>query len=142
MIRGILASHAETSNFDTVQLTRLRAALERALVLESERIPADVVTSGSGIRVLDLASGKRHEIFLVLPLDADRATNRISIFAPLGTALLGHRAGDEVEWLLPVGLRRLRIEHVFRVAGAAAPHLMSRLRQADHGVKAELRSKR
>ncbi len=115
MIRGLLASRAATSNLDQAHLTQLRAELDGAIVLDSELVPADVVTSQTRVRVLDIASGKRHEFVLVFPADADALANRISVLAPLGTALLGYRAGDEVEWVMPVGLRRLRIERVSRI---------------------------
>jgi regulator of nucleoside diphosphate kinase len=62
--------------------------------------------------VLDLVSGERHELTLVLPRESDAGTGRVSVLAPLGTALLGYRVGDEIEWLMPGGLRRLRIEEV------------------------------
>ena len=116
MARGFRVSRAAMSSLDQAQLGQLRAALERMLIINSERVPADVVTSQTRVRVLDIASGKRHEIDLVSPDDADVSANRISVFAPLGTALLGYREGDEVEWKLPVGLRRLRVERVFQIA--------------------------
>jgi regulator of nucleoside diphosphate kinase len=115
MIRGLLACHAATSNLDQAHLTQLRAELDRAIVLDSELVPADVVTSQTRVRVLDIVSDKRHDFVLVFPADADALANRISVLAPLGTALLGYRAGDEVEWVMPVGIRRLRIERVSQI---------------------------
>ena len=64
------------------------------------------------VRVLDLDTGKRRVITLVLPSDADAAQHRISVLAPIGAALLGLRAGDDVEWGTPGDVRRLHIEHV------------------------------
>lgn len=75
-------------------------------------MPADVITLHTRVQVLDLASGERTEYVLVLPADSDIARRRISVLAPLGTALLGYREGDELEWLMPGGLRRLRVERV------------------------------
>ena len=62
--------------------------------------------------VFDLTGGDRREITLVYPHEAEPASGRVSVLAPLGTALLGYREGDEVEWLMPGGMRRLRIENV------------------------------
>ena len=62
--------------------------------------------------MLDLSSGERREYTLTYPAEADVAAGRISVLAPLGTALLGYREGDEFEWQMPGGLRRLRIEKV------------------------------
>jgi len=116
MIRGMLACRAMTSSLDQMHLEQLQAKLQWALILESKRIPADVVTSQTRIRILDIASGTPHEFEFVSARDTDLWANRISLLAPLGAALLGYRADDEVEWLLPVGVRRLRIERVSQIA--------------------------
>jgi regulator of nucleoside diphosphate kinase len=59
----------------------------------------------------------------VYPREADAAAHRVSVLAPLGTALLGNSAGDVVEWQMPGGTRCFRIERVLqdaRVAGVPA----------------------
>jgi regulator of nucleoside diphosphate kinase len=66
----------------------------------------------SEVRVLDLESGGLSDYTLVFPREADVSAKRISVLAPLGTALLGFRKGDTVEWMMPGGIRRLRIERV------------------------------
>ena len=66
----------------------------------------------SRVVVTDLTGGSRRAITLVYPHEADPAAGKISVLAPLGTALLGYREGDHVEWLMPGGIRRLRIENV------------------------------
>jgi regulator of nucleoside diphosphate kinase len=97
---------------DAAHLRELRAELERAIIVTPQEIPADVITMYRVASVLDLADRSRREFTLVYPHEADPANGRISVLAPLGTALLGYRQGDDVEWLMPGGLRRLRIEHV------------------------------
>ena len=114
-IRGLLAARV-ASELDQVHLEGLRVELERALVLEPESVPRDVITMNSRVLVHDLTSGERRELVLVLPVDADVAAQRISVLAPLGTALLGYREGDEVEWRMPGGLRRLRVVRVTQEA--------------------------
>lgn len=110
-IRGLLAARDSVER-DEEHLQELKAELERALVLEPGRMPHDVVTMHSRVRVLDLTSGERRELVLAFPWQSDISAQRISVLAPLGTALLGYREGDEVEWVMPGGLRRLRIERV------------------------------
>jgi len=66
----------------------------------------------AAVRVRDLESGRRQELTLVSPHEADVSAGRISVLAPLGTALLGYRKGDVVERVMPGGLRRLLIEEV------------------------------
>jgi regulator of nucleoside diphosphate kinase len=100
------------STRDQDHLDELRFELERAQVLDAEQVPQDVVTMGSRIKVVDLATGEYREFVLAYPSDADIRANRVSVLAPLGTALLGNRAGDEVEWEMPGGLRKLRIDGV------------------------------
>jgi regulator of nucleoside diphosphate kinase len=110
-LRGLLAAHA-ASNRDQEHLQDLEVELERAVVLQADEVPAEVVTMHSRVRMLDLRSGDRRELVLVLPAEANVSAGRISVLAPLGTALLGQREGDEVEWLMPGGLSRVRIERV------------------------------
>jgi regulator of nucleoside diphosphate kinase len=118
-IRGLLAARA-ASDRDQAHLDGLRVELERALVLDPAAVPRDVITMNSRVLVHDLTSGARREMVLVLPGEADVAAQRISVLAPLGTALLGYREGDEVEWLMPGGLRRLRVERVTQQEERAA----------------------
>lgn len=118
LLRGLLSRSAATR--DQEHLEELRVELERAQVLEPEKISAKVITMNKLVRFVDLSSGKRQEVVLVSPSEADVSARRISVLAPLGTALLGNREGDEVEWLMPGGIRRLQIEAVVPLETAAA----------------------
>ncbi len=93
-------------------LAALEGELRRARVVPAGKVPADVVTMNSVVRLRDLDSDETEEYELVYPADADMAQNRISILAPIGTAILGYRLGDVIEWPVPAGLRRLRVEEV------------------------------
>lgn len=110
-LRELLATRARAAR-DQDHLEELSEELERARIADPNEVPADVITIHTRIQVLDLVSGERRELTLVLPRESDAGAGRISVLAPLGTALLGYRAGDEVEWQMPGGLRRLRIERV------------------------------
>lgn len=104
---------------------QLRAELERAMVVPPAIVPADVVTMNSRVRYLDEASGKRREIQLVYPDEADLAAGKVSVFAPVGAALLGLAVDQAIEWDFPGGARRrLRVE-------AVVYQPESRLRPAD-----------
>lgn len=111
-LRTLLGTRARTAVVDREHLLDLQDELERAVVVEAGSLPADVVALASSVTVLDVESGVHSEYTLVLPAQADVAEGRISVLAPLGTALLGYRVGDVVEWRMPGGLRRLRIEAV------------------------------
>ena len=111
-LRGLLGAQSPASFRDQGHLSQLRSELDRALVLAADEVPSGVITIDSLVRVVDLDSGRRSVLTLVLPHEADVAQRRISVLAPIGTALLGFRAGDDVEWVMPGGTRRLHIEHV------------------------------
>lgn len=94
------------------ELEPLAAELDRAEVVSSREVPADVVTMNSRVRLRDLASERDMTYSLVFPRDANVEAGAISILAPIGTALLGYARGDVIEWRVPSGVRRLRIEEV------------------------------
>ena len=126
VLRGLLSARNGATH-DQEHLEDLRVELERALVLDPSRLSPSVVTMHAAVRVRDLESGRRQELTLVSPSEANVSTGRISVLAPLGTALLGYREGDVVERVMPGGLRRLLIEEVRQqpatdgVAAAAMP---------------------
>jgi regulator of nucleoside diphosphate kinase len=76
----------------------LRAELERARVLDPQLMPSDVVTMNSRVRFRVEPSQKEYELTLVYPKDLDGSSGQISILAPVGSALLGLRIGQEIEW--------------------------------------------
>lgn len=93
-------------------LQALRGELQRASVVPAGKVPADVITMNSRVLLYDLDLKETEEYTLVYPEDADITLDRISVLAPIGTAILGYRVGDIVEWYVPAGLRRLRVEAV------------------------------
>lgn len=94
------------------ELQGLKSEMERAQVIPSDRIAPDVITLNSTAELLDLETGEIMNFTLVLPRDAQIDDGKISVLAPLGTAMLGYRVGDEFEWPIPYGLRRLKITQV------------------------------
>lgn len=112
-LRGLLATRMSADR-DQGHLEELGAELERAFIAEREDVPPDVITMHTRVHVFDLKSAERRELVLVFPWESDPAVGRISVLAPLGTALLGYREGEEVEWVMPGGLRKLRIEQVWQ----------------------------
>ena len=88
------------------------AALARAQILEPAQMPADVITMNSTarFRVLDgNDEGEERELTLVYPRDVNGQADRVSILAPIGSALLGLRIGDTIEWPVPSG-RTIRLQ--------------------------------
>jgi len=97
----------------------LQAELERAVVVESKGVPADVVTMHSLVELVDLDTGDNEVYSLVFPEEADVAHGKLSVLAPIGTAVLGYRVGDEFEWKVPAGVRRLLVSKVLYQPEAA-----------------------
>ncbi|HOT23665.1 MAG TPA: nucleoside diphosphate kinase regulator [Thermoleophilia bacterium] len=93
-------------------LRDLQRELERARVVAPEEIPSDVVTMNSRVLLRDADSGEAITCTLVFPGDADMEKGAVSVLAPVGTAILGYREGDTIEWMVPSGLKRFTIEKV------------------------------
>ena len=93
-------------------LTLLERELERATVVKPNAVPATVVTMNSEVEVVDLHTGERRSLTLVFPSMAGIEAGRVSVLAPLGTALLGSRQGAQVTWQTPRGARQLRVENI------------------------------
>ena len=104
-----LAAAGRLSPRGRAEMIGLEAELARAEIVGADEIPADVITMNSRAELLDLATGERMEFTLVYPMDANIEAGKISVLAPLGTAMLGYRVGDEFEWIVPYGLRRLKV---------------------------------
>jgi regulator of nucleoside diphosphate kinase len=90
----------------------LEAELNRAIVTDSAEKQNDVITLNSKAKLRDEETGEIMEWQLVLPSQANVEEGKISILAPLGTAMLGYRTGDVFEWEVPDGIRRIRVEAV------------------------------
>jgi regulator of nucleoside diphosphate kinase len=90
----------------------LEFELERANIVDAADVPRDVITMNSTVRLRDLDSGEELDLTLVYPRDARIDENRISILAPVGTALIGYRAGDVIEWPVPAGQARFKVEDI------------------------------
>jgi|SRR6185369_10011741 len=107
-LRALLQSAREFRLRDAEHLDDLEGELERATIATAT-VPRGIVTMNSRVRVRDLNTGRELTYEIVFPKDADVAKNRISVLAPIGTALLGYGAGALVEWQVPSGVRRWRI---------------------------------
>jgi len=92
------------------RFAQLEGELARALVVPRSEIPRDVVTMNSRVVFENETTGERREVTLVYPADADIDAGKISILVPVGTALLGLRVGQSIDWRLPNGE-----EHRYRV---------------------------
>ncbi|MBP7949701.1 MAG: nucleoside diphosphate kinase regulator [Verrucomicrobiales bacterium] len=107
---------------DRKSLNDLAAELERAEVVPSKEVPPNVVTMNSKVVLRDMEADEKMTYTLVFPDQADINEGRISVLAPVGTAILGYTEGDVIEWPVPSGVRLLRIEQVLYQPEAAGDY--------------------
>ena len=108
-------------NADQTVADALEEELNRASVVNTQDLPADVVSMNSQVKFVDLDTQKETIVTLVYPQDADVAQNKISILAPIGSALIGLRVGQWIEWPIPNGKeRKLKIIEVISQPEPAA----------------------
>ena len=93
-------------------LRALRGELDKASVVASDKVPPNVVTMNSTVRLRHMKDREEDIYTLVYPNDADISERRLSVLAPIGTAILGNRVGDSVKWEVPSGTIRVRIEEL------------------------------
>lgn len=93
-------------------LEKLAGELERASVVLPEAVPNDVITMNSTVQLRDVDSEEEMTLTLVYPGEADMSQNKISILAPVGTALIGYKAGDSITWEVPGGRVLLQVEKI------------------------------
>lgn len=83
--------------------------IERAKVLREEDMPDNVVRLNSKVKVVDVESKREMQFTIVLPQFADVKQNKISVLTPMGSALIGLSVGNEINWKMPAGMRRLKV---------------------------------
>jgi len=118
-LEKILPATPDVTNRNRQDLRNLAKELARAKIVPPERIPPDVVTMNSRVVLRDLNSDETMTYTLVFPKDADIGAGAISILAPVGTAIIGYAVGDVIEWPVPGGTRRIRIEQILYQPEAA-----------------------
>jgi len=100
------------NSVDPQYLQFLSVELQNAVKIDSKLITPNFVTMNSVMNVVFLDSGKTMELRLVYPENANFTKGLISVLSPLGCALLGYKAQDEVIFKAPKGVQKVRIEKV------------------------------
>jgi len=109
-LEELLAVAGEFNYRDRKDLKRLLEELRRGELVDSREVASTVVTMNSRVRLRDLDTDEQMEYTLVFPKDSDIETGRISVMSPIGTAILGYSVGDTIEWTVPAGKRRIKVE--------------------------------
>ena len=117
-----LLERAKDANRLRTDLQDLEAELDRARVVAPRAVPADVITMHSHVRLLDRDTGEELAYTLVFPEEANIGHAKISVLAPIGTAMLGHRIGDTFQWQVPDGVVRLEVQDILYQPEAAGQY--------------------
>lgn len=121
-LNGLIEITRERNGVDREYLNKLEAELDRAEIVDPKHIPADVITMRSKVRLKDLVSGEANTYSLVFPTEANFSEDKISVLAPIGTAILGYKRGDTIEWTVPSGVRRLKVDEIIYQPEAAGDY--------------------
>ena len=100
----------------------LEHEINRATIVDSKQISSDIITMNS--RVLLHVDGDEMEVSLVYPQDADLNNDKLSVFSPIGTAILGYSEGSIIEWEMPSGVTKIHIKKVLYQPEAAGDYHM------------------
>jgi regulator of nucleoside diphosphate kinase len=117
-----LLERTDAGKRDQDYIEHLEEELEAADVVSPESISADVVTINSQFCIQDVDTGDEMVYTLVMPRDAEIEKGRVSIMAPLGTAIFGQKVGDIAEFKVPAGLRRVKITQILYQPEAAGDY--------------------
>jgi len=98
---------------------KLLAELHSAKIVASEDIPKDVVTMNSIVKIHFHNNKNSVQFQIVYPYLANMKENRISIFSSVGSALIGYRVNDEIDWLIPSGMTKIVIDEIIYQPEAA-----------------------
>lgn len=101
------AKNSKTINSNEAE--KLLSELSKAEIVPSEKIDKDVVTMNSEVKLFFENTQKEQSFKIVYPQDANLKENKISIFSPIATALIGYKIGDAIEWIVPGGMTKIKI---------------------------------
>ena len=102
----------QNKTIDASEAEKLINELNSATIMDPDQIPGDVVTMNSVVKISFVDSGKQQEFKIVYPKEANLKEKKVSIFSPIATALIGFRVGDFIEWMVPGGLTKIRIDEI------------------------------
>ena len=91
---------------------KLYEELKKAKVVTAEEFPDDVVRLDSSVVIRDMKTRRDMTLTIVLPQKADIKQKKVSVLAPVGTALIGFKKGQIVSWEVPSGKKDFKIMEV------------------------------
>lgn len=107
ILRDIVKRNTDTNLTNDVQ--QLSNELDRAIVIQEEELNKKIIRINSEVEFVEQKSKRKMKIQVVLPENADFKNGKISILAPLATALIGFSENDSVTWNMPSGETKLKV---------------------------------
>jgi regulator of nucleoside diphosphate kinase len=111
-LRALIDEQKRKDQRGNEYLNQLEKELMRANLTSSTDIPPDVITMNSKVRILDVETDEEMVFTLVFPAEADLKQEKLSVLAPIGTAILGFKTGDVINWNVPDGIRKIKVVEV------------------------------
>jgi transcription elongation factor GreA len=106
------AKDAQAHN--AARMADVEVKLSKVRIIEDENIPSDKIYIGAIVTLLDLETDEELQYMMVSPEEANYEENKLSIFAPIGKALMGHAAGEELNIKVPAGVLKYKILKIKR----------------------------
>jgi len=121
-IKKCINDAKQFKSISNTEAEKLMKELDSAKIVEPEAIPSNVVTMNSIVKLSFLNNKKQVQFQIVYPNQANLKENKISIFSPIATALIGYKVADEIEWIVPAGLTNIRIDEIIYQPEAAGDY--------------------
>ncbi len=112
----------QSRSINQTEADKLMSELESARIVEPEDMPPNVVTMNTIVKLSFLNNNKQVQFQIVYPEQANYTQNKISIFSPIATALIGYSVGDEIQWIVPAGITNIRIDDIIYQPEAAGDY--------------------
>ena len=120
----LIGTSRNEKNIELKNLDTLAREIGRAEKVDSKKIAPEFVTMNSVVEVLDESSKKPMTIRIVYPKDADFKKMYVSVLSPMGSALLGYKVGDTVQYDAPKGTVTIRIQQIYYQPEANGEYLV------------------
>lgn len=123
-IKKCISDAKQFKSISSAEAEKLMKELNSGKIVEPEAIPSNVVTMNSIVKLSFLNNNKQVQFEIVYPDQANLKENKISIFSPIATALIGYKVDDEIEWIVPGGFSKIKIEEIIYQPEAAGDYLL------------------
>lgn len=110
-LKSMIQEYAKTNKADT-NIKDLLGEIERAQKVDSYTIGSNYITMNSVFELKKMDELDFQQFRLVFPEDADIDKDKISVLAPIGTAVLGYKVGDVIKWKVPDGENFFQITNI------------------------------